>query len=193
MIFAMKYSAGPRTKLFFILAAVVMIAFSSLPAAGQAFTPARIAVIDSDAFNHKTAGITRMVKTITALNAEFKPTQDEINRLADQAKSLQKEIEALYSTAAPTTIRAKGDTLEQLQRDIKRKSENAQEAFDRRQKIVMEPVLTDISNAIEAYAKKRGIDIVIDLAKFDGVYLYNDAVNITAAFIADYNTKTATP
>lgn len=178
-----------------MFAAAMLTASSFAVVSAQTFTPARVAVIRGDAFSDPKTGITRLVKAMTALDVEFKPQKDEIDRLIAQAANLQKELSGLYgnSAADPKTVQAKSDTLDQLKRDITSKSETAQEAYNRRLKVLMEPIQNDIANALEAYAKKRGIDIVIDLSKSDNVYLISETVDITAAFVAEFNAKSTTP
>ena len=189
----MKILSYRKSNFAYIFALAVIIACTGVIAAGQAYTPAKIAVINSGAFMDPKAGITRLVKAMTDLNTEFKPKQDELNRLTAQADTLAKDITTTANVADPKTIAQKQDQLEQLKLDIKRKGEDAQESFNRKVKTLTEPIQTDVGNALEAYAKKRGIDIIFDMSQNPNVFVFNNAVDITAAFIAEYNAKPVTP
>ena len=52
----------------------------------------------------------------------------------------------------------------------------------------LQPVQTDILKALEAYAKGRGITVIIDAAQVPILYATPN-MDITAAFIADYNQR----
>jgi hypothetical protein len=52
------------------------------------------------------------------------------------------------------------------------------------------PINLTLNNALAAFAKARGVDILVDLAKNrDSMLILNNTVNITQVFIADYNAK----
>jgi hypothetical protein len=52
------------------------------------------------------------------------------------------------------------------------------------------PVYQDIGQALQAFAKARGLTVIFDVSKMQGVVMVvNDSVDITGAFIADYNTR----
>ena len=174
----------------------------AVAANAQTFTPAKVATINSSAFLDEKVGITRLVKAYAALNIEFKPRQEELVRINAQIAKLTKEIQDLQSSAnnpaanqnvINTQINAKTDEGSWLEIDFKRKQEDAKVAFEKREKSLTGPIMLDLSNAVDAYAKKTGIDVIIDLSKTDAVYAYSTASNITTAFIADFNAKPVTP
>ena len=77
-----------------------------------------------------------------------------------------------------------------LQIEIQRKQEDARVAYSKRLSALTDPIRLSIFNALETYSKARGVDLLIDLAKFpDGVLLVNQNADMTAAFIRDYNSK----
>src|SRR5437016_3307664 len=45
------------------------------------------------------------------------------------------------------------------------------------------------SKALDAYAKAHGITLVLDVAKFQGIVSASDSLDITKAFIIEFNAK----
>src|SRR4030095_16830064 len=106
---------------------------------------------------------------------------------------LQDEITKLQSAPEGTPIdqralQTKIDQLDQLKKDIQRKSEDAQAAYNRRRQELFTPLQTEIGNALEAFAKARGINVIIDAAQVPLLYAA-DSIDITRAFITDFNSK----
>jgi Skp family chaperone for outer membrane proteins len=184
-----------RTRLF-ILAVVIAAACSTLnaqPAPASAAT--KVAIIDTEMFGDPKGGIKRITVAFEQISREFKPRMDELQALRAKYDALIKSASDTRSVAAPETIRQKYDEAETLNNDIKRKQEDGQKALDKRTKDLTGPIYDDIGKALQAYAKQRGIDVVLDVSKLAAAMMViNEAVDITAAFTAEYNAKsTALP
>jgi Skp family chaperone for outer membrane proteins len=194
-------------RIIFFAATVVFAAASviSVSAQGTAAQTAgvRVAVINTDAFSDKD-GITRYLNAMTKLQAEFRPLETELQQMQTKYQSLGAEIKKLQDTAnaggqlpiGEAAIRAKVDEYETLDRDIKRKSEDAQRRASIRQNAEIVPIMTDIGKAIQEYANQKGYDLVLDLSKLAGtatILAYNPAkTDITKDFITFYNARPAT-
>ena len=88
------------------------------------------------------------------------------------------------------TIRAKQDDGARLQRELKYKKEQADADFEKRYSEVVGPVSNDIGNALIQYAAQNGLTMIIDISKLQPAVLsVNPAMDVTLAFIADYNSK----
>ena len=85
-------------------------------------------------------------------------------------------------------MQAKIDQLEQLKKDIQRKAEDAQAAYNRRRQELFAPLQDEIGKALEAFAKARGINVIIDGAQVPLLYAA-ESIDITRAFITDFNSK----
>jgi Skp family chaperone for outer membrane proteins len=110
-----------------------------------------------------------------------------------RAQALESEINKLREAPEGTPIdqralQTKIDQLEQLKKDIQRKSEDAQAAYNRRRQDLFGPLQEEIGKALEAFAKARGINVIIDGAQVPLLYAA-DSVDITRAFIAEFNSK----
>jgi Skp family chaperone for outer membrane proteins len=68
------------------------------------------------------------------------------------------------------------------------KQNKAQRAYEKRQNELMGPIVHDVYEELREYARTRGFSVVLDTSKFaESVMLINESVDITSAFIAEYN------
>ncbi|HEY7786305.1 MAG TPA: OmpH family outer membrane protein [Pyrinomonadaceae bacterium] len=186
-----------------LLVAVALLAFAVSPVFAQGTRPAapttapaqsaavpesKIALIYSDAFLDSKTGIAKFNALMTTLNREFQPRQTELNQLATQIQQLEEDIKKTQPVAAPAATQAKIDQLEQKRKEAQRKKEDAEAAYERRQREVFAPLQEDIGKALEAYAKQRGINVIIDGSRVPLVYAA-DSIDITRGFIAEFNSK----
>ena len=148
----------------------------------------KMAMIYSDAFLDPKNGIARYNTLLTTLNREFQPRQAELQGLQTRIQTLGKEIEDTQAVAAPDAIRQKRDQLAQLNTEFKRKGEDAQAAYEKRRQEIFMPLQTDIGKALEAFAKARGITVIVDGSQVPVIYAA-DSIDITRAFIAEFNSK----
>jgi Skp family chaperone for outer membrane proteins len=182
----------------FALALGVSPAFAQPKAAGSpAQTPSqapvavpesKIALIYSDAFLDAKTGIVRFSTLVTGLNREFQPRQTELQTLQQKIQALTDDITKTAAVADPRTLQTKQDQLDQMKKDFQRKGEDAQAAYDRRRKELFTPLQDDIGKALEVYAKAHNINVIIDGSQVPLVYAA-DALDITRAFINDFNSK----
>ena len=196
------------------LSALLVVAFAATisaqqqparPAAQPTPTPApaapttvnlpngRMAVIYTDAFLDPKTGIAKFNSLVTKLNSEFQKSKDDIQAMQTRGQALETEINKLQNAPEGTPIdqrslQAKIDQLELLKKDIQRKGEDAQAAYTKRRQELFTPLQDDIGRALEAFAKARGINVIIDAAQVPLLYIA-DSIDITRAFITEYNSK----
>ena len=166
---------------------------TAAPPATVALPTSKMAVINSDYFLDQKAGIAKFNSAVNKLNAEFQKIKDEIVQMQTRASTLESEINKLQSAPEGTPIdqkslQAKIDQLEQLKKDIQRKGEDAQAAYNRRRTEIFTPLQDEIGKALEAFAKARGINVIIDAAQVPLLFA-DEKIDITRAFIADFNSK----
>ena len=163
-------------------------------AAAQVQLPmSKMAVIYTDLFLDQKTGIAKFNIVVTKLNDEFKKVKDELTAMQTRATSLESEINKLREAPAGApvdqrSLQAKIDQLDQLKKDIQRKGEDAQASYNRRRQELFTPLQEEIGKALEAFAKARGINVIIDAAQVPLLYAA-DSIDITRAFIADFNSK----
>ena len=153
----------------------------------------KMAVIYTDLFLDPKNGIAKFNIVVTKLNSEFQKLKDELTQMQTRAQTLESEISKLRSAPAGTpidqkSIETKTDQLEQLKKDIQRKGEDAQAAYNRRRQELFTPLQDEIGKALEAFAKARNINVIIDGAQVPLLYAA-EATDITRAFITEFNSK----
>jgi len=166
-------------------------ASAPVPAAPQtsvAVPDSKMALIYLEAFTDPKNGIARFGTLLNTLTREFQPRQTELTALEQRIQQLTKEINDTQAVADPKAIQQKRDQLELAQTDYKRKGEDGQAAYTRRRQEIFQPLQEDIGKALEAYAKARGITVIVDASQVPVVYAA-DSIDITKAFISDFNSK----
>jgi Skp family chaperone for outer membrane proteins len=164
---------------------------ATAPAQGGAIAEGKFAVVDTDAFQDPKEGIARLVSAAATVDREFKPRRDEIQQLQTRYEALGKQIQDTQKVADPKALQTLVDQAETLKNDIERKQQDGQRAIQKRWAELSGPIFTDINNALRAYAQARGISVVFDLSKMEGVVMVVNpqGIDITAGFIAEYNQR----
>ena len=148
----------------------------------------KMALIFSNEFLDQKTGIVRFHSLNAILTREFQPRQQELQGMQTRITTLTKEIDDTQNVADPNAIRQKRDQLAQLNLDLKRKTEDAEGAYQKRRDELFTPLRNDIEKAIEAFAKARGITVIMDGSQMPMLYASN-SLDITRAFITDFNAK----
>jgi outer membrane protein len=148
----------------------------------------KMALIYSADFQDPKNGITKFTALLSTLNREFQPRQTELSTLQQKINTLGKEIQDTKTVADQRALAQKQDQLEQMQTELKRKSEDAQAAYDKRRQEIFGPLQEELGKALEAFAKARGITVIVDASQVPVLYAA-DNIDITKAFIADFNSK----
>ena len=185
----------------FILLVATSAAFAQSPATQPKTTAAqpsavnipvgKVAVIFSAAFQDPKAGIVKFTVLLNQLNAQFQKTQDELNQTGQKIKQLEDEIAKAQASGGgdPKVVQAKIEQHDQLKKDAQRKTEDAQAAYQKRREEIFAPLQDDVAKHLDTYAKAHGITLIIDGSQVEGILFAADSVNITKAFISDYNLK----
>jgi outer membrane protein len=150
----------------------------------------KLAVIYSEQFQDSKTGIARFTVTLNKLNAEFQKVQDDLTQTQQRLTVLQDEITRLQQAggATPAQIQAKIDTMDQQKRDYQRKGEDAKAQYQKRYQDLFLPLQDDVSKALDAYARTRGITLIIDGSQVPILYVV-ESMDVTKAFISEYNLK----
>jgi Skp family chaperone for outer membrane proteins len=148
----------------------------------------KMALIYSADFQDPKNGITKFTALLSTLNREFQPRQTELSTLQQKITQLGKEIQDTKTVADQRALAQKQDQLEQMQTELKRKGEDAQAAYDKRRQEIFGPLQEELGKALEVFAKARGITVIVDASQVPMLYAA-DNIDITKAFIADFNSK----
>jgi Skp family chaperone for outer membrane proteins len=182
-----------------IIFSFIITAFFTVSAFAQADVPAKIALVNTDAFYAETGGITKIANGYKSLDAEFKTDMTELENMAKRLQTLQTEVQNLQkpNAAVPinqSAIQAKIDEGEKLQRDYKFKQEDLKARVGRREAAILNPITQDVGKAITEFAKQKGYTLVLDSGKLfqAQILIYSvETTDITKEFIQFYNARPA--
>jgi len=149
----------------------------------------KIALIDSSAFSDEKQGIVRLVNAIKSVNAEFQPRKAELETLNQQIEKATADLQKVAPMQTAQLNQQQAERIDQMKKDLQRKTEDAQAAFDKRMQAALSAISDEISVALDAYAKAHGITLVLDVTKFQGIVSASDSLDITKAFITEFNSK----
>ncbi|HVS21043.1 MAG TPA: OmpH family outer membrane protein [Pyrinomonadaceae bacterium] len=151
----------------------------------------KVAIIFSEAFQDPKNGISKFNVLMNKLNNdEFGPRQKRLDNMAQQIRQLQDEIAKLQTQpTVPANIQAKLDQVDQLKKQAQRETEDGQALYQKRRQELFGPLQDDIGKALDAYAKAHGITLIIDGSQVQGILYAADSLDITKAFISEYNSK----
>ena len=165
------------------------------PAAAGAATSAtvpdgKIAVVYAAAFQDPRNGIARLTAAANTVDREFQPRRTELQGMQTRYNTLVEQISKTQPVEPPQANQKRVEEAETLKREMERKQQDAQIAYQKRFNEVMAPLYEDIGKALDAFARQRGITMIIDASKLEGaIFITNNAVDITNAFIAEYNQR----
>lgn len=191
------------TAVGLIFAALFAVsAFAQTPA-----TPGKVGLINTSEFGNDKpgAGINRFVTAAKSVDDEFKTVTAEINTLttryqtlANDVKKLQDQLGAtggppIDKTALQKQFDAKVDEGQTLELTIKRKQEDAKAKYSKRYDQVVGPILNEIGDALNEFAKKNGYAVILDGLKLQEAQIlmgFDDKYNVTKEFITYFNART---
>ena len=181
-----------KGRQLFPLTLLVLILAAPCPAQST-----RVALIDTSIFNDLTNGIRRLAQAVHLVDREFRQRQLKLSKML--------ELMTLnpggtgYSGPIPTDPRPMTrerrkklkEEAEELRRSFELERKEYQSAYNERLEEVTTPIYRDILMSLEAFAKARGITMLIDASNLAcpiGCQVESAAdINITREFIAEYN------
>ncbi len=152
----------------------------------------RIALLNTEMFGDEKNGIYRYVDAARIVQTEFQPRTNELKNLQNRLNALANEIQTLMKSSVvdQKTVQAKQAEGERLEQDFAAKKERLDQDVTRRYQQVVSPVSKQIGVALDQYARQRGVTMTLDISKLlPAILTALPAVDITAAFIADFNSK----
>jgi Skp family chaperone for outer membrane proteins len=202
----MKVIRATAAVAFFVALTVASVSAQTRPAAGTGTQPrpaatpgptaptvsvpdSKVALIDSSAFADEKQGIVKFVSALKRVNAEFQPRQTELQNLQQQIEKAKSDLQKAAPVQDAKVTQQQQDKIAVMETDFKRKGEDAQAAFNKRLEEVLGPIYEDIGKALDGFAKARGITLILDVTKVQGIVSAADAMDITRAFITEFNSK----
>jgi len=158
------------------------------PTAGN-MPDAKIALVNTDDFADEKTGIVRLVAAMKRVDGEFQPRRTELQTLQGQIEKATADLNKAAPVQDPKVTAQQNDKIEQMKKDYQRKGEDAQALYQKRLQDVLGPVYEEIGKALDVYAKAHGITLILDVTKVQGIVSASESLNITRAFITEFNSK----
>jgi outer membrane protein len=150
---------------------------------------AKIALVNTDDFADEKTGIVRLVAAMKRVDAEFQPRRTELQGLQQQIEKATADLNKAAPVQDPKVTAQQNDKIEQMKKDYQRKGEDAQASYQKRLQEVLGPVYEEIGKALDTYAKAHGITLILDVTKIQGIVSASESLDITRAFITEFNSK----
>ena len=147
----------------------------------------KIAFINTAAFR---VGIGEFKTTLEALNKEFEPQNKELEGLQKQMEELKNKVQNEGPKAQPSVRDGWIEQGTQLEKTLKRKTEDYQTLFQRRGQEIVGPVMEKINKFFDQYCQQRNIVMVMERQVADSSNLLvwmAPPAEITEDFMNEYN------
>ena len=109
------------------------------PAASAQLGEAKIALIDTGAFADEKQGIARMVAAVKRVETQFQTVRTELQGMRANLERLTKEIQDTKGVADQAALARKAEQAETLEKEIKRKGEDAQANYQKAMRDALQP------------------------------------------------------
>jgi outer membrane protein len=130
------------------------------------------AMLDSD----------ELKKASAALEAKYKPKQDELQKLQTDLESIQQQINSgKLNPQAQADLQFDG---QKKQRDAQRLSDDLQQEFDRDRQDILAKSAQKMQAVVKKLAEEKGYDVVVDVSQ---MLYFKPALDITPDALAAYN------
>ncbi len=149
------------------------------PALAQTFTPAKVAVLNSQKAVADTA---ELKKVQASLESKYRPTQTQIEGLNRDLQNIQTQLGTPNMPAdKESQLRAQG-TLKQ--RQVQRLNEDLQADLNNERQDILGRAGRQMTEVVRKIAEEHGVDVVIDVSQ---TLYFKPAMDITAEATAAYD------
>ena len=149
----------------------------------------KIALVDTDEFLNEKTGIVRLVSAAKKVEAEFQPRRTELQGLQTQIEKLTADLQKASPVQDPKVTAQQQDKIDQMKKEYQRKGEDAQAEYQKRLQVMLGPVYDEIGKALDTFAKAKGITLILDVTKIQGIVSASESLDITKPFISEFNSK----
>jgi outer membrane protein len=121
-------------------------------------------------------------KESAAIEAKYKPRQDELQKLQNDLQSIQTQLQSNKLTQqAAADLQLQG---QRKQRDAQRISDDLQAEFDRDRQDILGKAAQKMQDVVKKLAEEKGYDVVVDVSQ---TLYFKPALDITPDALAAYN------
>jgi outer membrane protein len=159
------------------------------PAQSGNLPETKIALVDTDEFLNEKSGIVRLVSAAKKVEGEFQPRRTDLQGLQAQIDKMTADLQKAAPVQDPKVSAQQQDAIDQKKKELQRKGEDAQAAYQKRLQEMLGPVYDEIGKALDVYAKAHGITLILDVTKIQGIVSASESLDITKPFITEFNSK----
>ena len=159
------------------------------PAGGQAAGLQRIAFIDVQRVLARSAA---GVAAREQLEREKATMQKEMDNKRKELETLREELEKKGALLTPEVRRDKQDLFERKRRDAARLADDFQKELERKESMLLQKVLQEVSGIIEKIGKERGYYLVVEKRGAGVIYASAEA-DLTDEIIRAYDAGAKPP
>lgn len=160
-----------------IRSGLLFLALSPLAVNGLA--QSKIAIINTQ---KALADTDELKKASAAVEAKYKPRQDELQKLQADLQSIEQQLNSgKLNQQAMADYQAQG---QRKQRDAQRISDDLQADFDRDRQEILGKASQKMKTVIDKLAADKGVDVILDASQ---LLFFKPAMDLTAEATAAYN------
>lgn len=181
-----------KLKLNSVLGLVALMGTLALTGFAQDTGKAKIGIIDLAAFRTE---IGELKVKYEKLQREFEPRQRELETMQSSLEAKQKALQETKTLTAQQGAKLQED-IQSLQKEVTRKTEDAQAMAQKREQEETGATYDKISNFLEQYCTQRGITQVLEAGRLRETSLVvyaTPAAFITEDFVKEYNKANPAP
>jgi outer membrane protein len=156
-----------------------MLLVAAAPLATLASAQLKVAVINTQ---KAMAESDELKKASAAVEAKYKPRQDDLNKLQADLQSIEQQLNSgKLNQQAAADLQQQG---QRKQRDAQRISDDLQADFDRDRQEILGKASQKMQAVIQKLSEEKGLDMVVDASQ---TLYFKPALDITNDAIAAYN------
>jgi outer membrane protein len=161
------------------LAFAPLVPAASAQSASAAPTSIKVGIVN---MQKAMADSDELKKASAAVEAKYKPRQDEITKLQNDLQSIQQQLQSGKVTeVAAADLQAQG---QRKQRDLQRLSDDLQQDFERDRQDILGKSTQKMQQVVSKLAEEKGLDVILDVTQ---TIYFKPALDITADATAAYN------
>ena len=156
-----------------------LICIALAAAATAASAQIKVAIVNSQ---KALADSDELKKASAAVEAKYKPRQDEITKLQADLQSIEQQLNSgKLNQQGIADLQAQG---QRKQRDLQRLSDDLQQDFDRERQDILGKASQKMQQVITKLAEEKGLDVIVDASQ---ALYYKPALDLTNDAVAAYN------
>ncbi len=172
-----------RMATVFVLAGA-LLAGSGFGLVQQAPPKASVAVINGDRVLEG-SNVGRNARQ--RLENEAKKWQERINAATQELQTLTRQRQEQALTLSEQALSRLTEQIEEKQVQIQRMNDDARRELQRLEQQVTVEVNNQLGPLVERFASERGLDLILDSARAQGLLYFNNALDLTDDFLQVVN------